>query len=387
MDMISNNQVYDNRISNPFIVSKSIPKELFCDRQEETEFLIKQIGNGRNVVLISPRRLGKTGLIHHLFAQEEIANHYHTFFVDIYPASSLQEMCYIFGKAVFEQLKSKKERQLEAFFRTIKSLRAAFKIDPISGEPSIEFGIANIENPSTTLDEIFSYLEGADMPCLVAFDEFQQIAEFQEKRVEATLRGLIQHCSNTSFLFSGSRQHSIEQMFHSKSRPFYQSAQLMSLQPLKREVYTDFACRLFAQYGKAVEPSVVATVYDEYEGTTWYLQMMMNELYAITAAGETCTPSMLPIARENVINAQEGVYLLQMNMLSPKQKLVLQSIAHEGTVKSATSGAFIKKHFLDSPRSVQAALKGLNDKEIISSDADGIRVYDYFFSWWLRERY
>ena len=187
-------------------------------------------------------------------------------------------MCYIFGKAVFDCLKSKKEKQWEAFFNILKSLRANVKIDPITGEPFVELGIANIENPTTTLEEIVTYLESADKPCIVALDEFQQIAEFQEKRVEATLRGIIQNCSNTSFIFSGSKQHSIEQMFHSKSRPFYQNAQLMDLHPLDRDVYADFVCRLFAQYGKEIDPGIPSSIYDEYEGTTWYMQMMMNEL-------------------------------------------------------------------------------------------------------------
>ena len=374
-------------INNPFIVSKSIPNELFCDRKEETELLVKHIENGRNVVLMSPRRLGKTGLIHHLFSQGEISKKYYTFFVDIYPASTLQEMCYIFGKAVFEQLKSRKKRHWEAFFRAIKSLRAGFKVDPLTGEPSIELGIGTIENPTTTLEEIFTYLEESDEPCIVAFDEFQQIAEFQEKRVEATLRGIIQNCHNTSFIFSGSRQHSIEQMFHSKSRPFYQSAQLIVLQPLNREVYTDFACRLFSLYDKRLDPSVVSTIYDDYEGTTWYLQMMLNELFAITKEGQTCTPTMLQQAKRNIIDIQEGAYQTQLNMLSPKQKKVLQAVAHEGVVKSPTSGAFIKKYSLDSASSVQSAIKGLNDKEIISNTGNGTKIYDYFFAWWLKNNY
>ena len=108
-----------NNINNPFIVSRSIPSELFCDREEETSLLIKHIENGRNIVLISPRRMGKTGLIHHFFSQKQIADRYHTFFVDIYSASNLQEMCYIFSKAVFERLKSKQEKRWDVFFKTI----------------------------------------------------------------------------------------------------------------------------------------------------------------------------------------------------------------------------------------------------------------------------
>ncbi|MBQ8704024.1 MAG: ATP-binding protein [Bacteroidales bacterium] len=376
-----------NSIGNPFIISRNIPNEYFCDRKEETELLEKHIGNGRNVVLISPRRLGKTELIHHFFAQKPIADNYHTFFVDIYPASSLQEMCYIFGKSVFERLKSRKERHWESFFRTIKSLRAGFKMDSVTGEPSFELGIASIENPTTTLEEIFSYLEEADRPCIVAFDEFQQIAEFQEKRIEATLRGLIQNCSNTYFIFCGSKQHTIEQMFHSKARPFYQSAQMMDLKPLPLDVYTNFARHLFNDYGKQLEADVVSTIYDEYEGTTWYMQMILNEMFALTSAGQTGTIQMLQQAKHNVINIQEGGYLTQMNMLSPRQKLVLQAIAREEVVKSATSGAFIKKYSLDSASSVQSALRGLKDKEIVSDIGHGVRIYDYFFAWWLKNNY
>ena len=98
----------NNKLNNPFVVSRDIPEAYFCNRTEETDFLIKQIKNGRNTVLVSPRRMGKTGLIHHLFRQTGIAEHYQTFFIDIYAASSLQEMCYLMGKTIFERLKSRK---------------------------------------------------------------------------------------------------------------------------------------------------------------------------------------------------------------------------------------------------------------------------------------
>lgn len=374
-------------LNNPFIVSKHIPEELFCDRKEETSLLIKQIDNGRNVVLVSPRRMGKTGLLYHLLRQQEIADNYNTLYIDIYPASSLKELTYIFGKAVFERLKSKRKQHLEFFFQVIKSLRPGFKIDAITGEPKFELGFGAIENPETTLDEIFSYLESSDKPCIVAFDEFQQIAEFQEKRVEALLRGKIQNCSKTIFLFSGSKQHTISQMFHSKAKPFYQSAQTINLHPLDRETYTEFAKGLFTLYGKHLDEDVVSTVYDKFEGTTWYLQMMMNELFALTGKGEICTAALIEQALQNIIDVQEGVYLSQLATLSPRQKQLLQAIAKEGAVKSVTSAAFIKKYALDSASSVQSALKGLTEKEFLSSTDGQHRISDYFLSLWLQKKF
>lgn len=374
-------------LNNPFVVSKNIPEGLFCDREEETSLLVKQIENGRNVVLVSPRRMGKTGLLCHLFRQQVIADNYHTFYIDIYPASSLKEMSYIFGKEVFERLKSKKTQHWESFFQVIKSLRPGFRIDAVTGEPVFELGFGAIENPETTLDEIFSYLESSDKPCIVAFDEFQQIADFKEKRVEALLRGKIQRCTKTLFLFSGSKQHTISQMFHSKAKPFYQSAQTIDLRPLDKETYTNFTERLFMQYGKYLNKEVVHTVYEKFEGTTWYLQMMMNELFALTDKGETCTTALIEQALQNIIDVQEGVYLSQLATLSLRQKQLLQAIAKEGVVKTVTSAAFIKKYALDSASSVQSALKGLTEKEFLSSVDGQQRISDYFLAIWLRKKY
>ena len=376
-----------NNITNPFIISKDIPEAFFCDREEETTFLIKQIDNGRNTVIVSPRRMGKTGLIHHLFRQETIQERYTSFFVDIYPASSLQEMCYILGRSVFERLKAKKTQHWETFFQYLKSLRAGVSFDSVTGEPKLEVGIGSIEHPATTLEEIFAYLESSSTPCIVALDEFQQIAEFPEQRVEELLRSMIQNCRQTTFLFSGSKQHTINQMFLSKSRPFYQNAQLFDLKPLKPDVYTEFATRLFDQFEKHIEPAVIAQVYTDYNATTWYMQMLMNELFALTGQGNTCTMEHLDMAQKNIIQVQEGSYLMQLNTLSSKQKSMLQAIAKEGCAKAVTSQAFVKKHALDSASTVQSALRVLLEKDIVTADNGKYRISDFFFSHWLQENY
>ena len=376
-----------NNLKNPFVVVKNIPEALFCDRNAETDFLIKQIENGRNTVMVSPRRMGKTGLLQHLFRQQKLVDNYETFFIDLYAVTSLQEMSYLLGKTVFERLKSQKEKHIESFFQIIKSLRAGFKIDSLTGEPKFELGIGAVENPVTTLEEVFAYLESAENPCVLALDEFQQVAEFREKRVEALLRGLIQQCSKTSFIFSGSKQHTISQMFQSKAKPFYQSAQLMDLRPLELDVYTDFVTQLFSEYGKSIEKDVVEQVYENYDGVTWYMQMMMNELFSITEDGGNCSKEDIEKARHNITEVQEGGYKSQLNNLSDKQKRVLQAISKEGVVDSITSGNFVRRHALESASSVQSAIKGLLDKEIISHTDGHYRINDYFFSEWLRENY
>ena len=374
-------------ILNPFVVGRYVSDKYFCDREKETEFLIKQIENGRNIALISPRRMGKTGLVRHCFHQPHLNDNYYTFFVDIYATSSLAEFVYLLGKTIYEELKPKKTVWAEKFFQIITSLRVGFKMDAITGEPGLDIGLGDIQTPQTTLDEIFQYLEAADKPCIVAIDEFQQIGSYEEKNVEAMLRTKIQQCKQTLFVYAGSKRHLMSNMFHSSSKPFYQSAISMGLDPIPMDTYVEFANRLFEERGKHVSGELVENVYRLFDGCTWFIQMMMNELFALTGHDETCSVEKLDEARKNVIQAQEASYKDLLARLAPKQKLVLQAIAKERVVKGITSSTFIKKYNLPSASSVQAALKPLLKNDLVTQEGDSYRVYDYFFSEWLARSY
>mgnify|MGYP001157446783 CR=1 FL=1 len=374
-------------IENPFVVGRYISDRYFCDRDRETAFLIKQMKNGRNLALISPRRMGKTGLIWHTFQQPQLNEEFYTFFVDIYATTSLSEFVYLLGKTIYKVLKSKKTLWSERFFQIVRSLRAGFKLDTMTGEPVFDIGLGDIQVPQTTLDEIFEYLECADKPCLVAIDEFQQIGSYEEKTVEALLRTKIQQCRQTLFIFSGSKRHVMNNIFNSSSKPFYQSAICMELNPIPIDVYADFAVRQFEERDKHIEKSVIETVYRQFDGCTWFVQMMMNELFSLTAGKAYCDATSLDLARQNVIRSQEGTYKDLLSRLAPRQKQVLQAIAKEGTAEGITSSAFIKKYNLPSASSVQAAVKPLLKSDIITLENSSCRVYDYFFSEWLRSEY
>ena len=374
-------------ILNPFVVGRYVSDKYFCDRTEETAFLTKQVENGRNVALISPRRMGKTGLVQHCFNQPSVSEKYYTFFVDIYATNSFTEFVYLLGKAIYEELKPQKTIWKEKFFQIITSLRMGFKMDTMTGEPGLDISLGDIQAPQTTLDEIFRYLEEADKPCIVAIDEFQQIGNYEEKNVEAMLRTKIQQCKQTMFVFAGSKRHLMSNMFNSPSKPFYQSAVSMGLHPIPLDIYTDFAIRLFEERGKHIDGEVIKQVYETFQGCTWFVQMMMNELFALTPHDETCHAGMLPLAKKNVISAQEDSYKHLLANLPPKQKLLLQAIAKERTAKGVTSSAFIKKYNLPSASSVQSALKPLLKNDFVTQMDDSYQIYDYFFAGWLAENY
>lgn len=374
-------------VINPFVVGKYLSDKYFCDRSEETAFLSKQIQNGRDVALISPRRIGKSGLIQHFFNQPDIKEQYYTFFVDIYATTSFAEFVYLLGKEIYEQLKPLSTQWKERFFQIISSFRVGFKLDPMTGIPSLDLGLGDIQTPQTTLDEIFAYIEEADKPCIIAIDEFQQIGEYAEKNIEALLRTKIQKCHRAQFIFAGSKRHMMSNMFNSPSKPFYQSAISMGLEPIPVSIYTDFAKNLFEERGKHIEHEVVEEVWRMFNGYTWFVQMMMNELFALTIPNGVCTREMIDEAHRNVIMSQENSYKDILSQLPPKQKIVLQAIAKDGLAQNITSSKFIKKYNLTSASSVQAAVKLLLKNDLITQTAIGYRVYDFFLSEWLATAY
>ncbi|UKI43125.1 MAG: hypothetical protein L6U16_08375 [Porphyromonadaceae bacterium] len=105
---------------------------------------------------------------------------------------------------MFETLKPLGRQVWETFTNILKSLKMGVSFD-INGMPEWGVSIGDIHAPDVLLDEIFKYLEHAGKPSIVAFDEFQVIANYPEKTVEATLRKRIQNCHNTHFIYSGSK--------------------------------------------------------------------------------------------------------------------------------------------------------------------------------------
>lgn len=374
-------------VNNPFIVGGYLSPHYFCDRETETEQLIRNITNGRNIVIISVRRMGKTGLIRHCFYQDKIKENYHTFFIDIYATSSLREFVFALGKEIFERLKPKGMKFIERFFSIISSLRAGFKLDTITGEPTFDIGLGDIHAAETTLDEIFAYLEQADKPCIVAIDEFQQIGNYAEKNVEAILRTKVQHCQNARFIFAGSQKHIMMNMFNSPARPFYQSVNMMQLKSIPLTEYKAFVKRLFHENEKHIEEELIDEVYNFFEGHTWYIQLMFNELYILTGKGKLCSRSQQTIALTNILQMQDFTYQEIFSRLPEKQKEVLIAIGKEQKAIGVTSGKFIKKYKLSTPSSVQSALKGLLEKNLVSQEQNQYEISDRLLGVWLQKNY
>lgn len=369
---------------NPFITSGYISAEYFCDRITETATLTRYITNGNNVALISPRRLGKTGLIEHCFHQKQIKEEYYTFLIDIYATKNLQEFVFELGKGILNGLKPRGRKTWEVFLNYLSSLRTGISFD-FAGNPSWNLEMGDIKTPAITLSEIFHYLEHSDKPCLVSIDEFQVIAKYPENDVEATLRTHIQHCSNAKFIYAGSQRHMMGEIFTSPSRPFYQSTAIMDLSPIDINAYIEFIKNHFEENRKKITVETIQEVYIRFEGITWYVQFITNSLYAMTSEGEECTVDKVDIAIDNILSQLNFTYSSLLFQLPPKQKEVLAAICKAGKAREITSSKFLKTYKLTAS-SVQGAVKGLLDKDFVTNELGVYSLYDKFFEIWLRRQ-
>lgn len=374
-------------IRNPFIVSSFVPEEYFCDRKEETAELCEHICNGHNVALFARRRLGKTGLIRHCFEQKEIKENFNTFIIDIYAAGSLREMTLLLAKEVFscKSISGLKERKL---LSSLRSIRPTVEYSEFTSSFSLGVSLSEIKYPERTLEELINILDSQKKPSVIAIDEFQKIREFKEGDVEACFRTLMQKCKNTTFVFTGSISHSMNNMFKSPDKPFYNSAVMMTIGTIDRDTYRDFALRMFEKVGKRISPTLIEKCYDYFGGVTWYVQLLLNEAFALSEKGNMLTENDFDTIYNAIIGRQDFSYEEQFARLSERQRALLIAVAGESPEgANITSDEFLRKNALGSTSSSQTAGNALKKNNILIDNGQRRQFSDLIFRDWIRRTF
>lgn len=209
--------------------------------------------------------------------------------------------------------------------------------------------------------EIFTSLEKADRPCIVAFDEFQQITKYPEDNIEALLRSHIQHLSNVHFIFAGSERHLVTEMFLSSARPFYNSTSMMELHPISTEEYIPFVCKWFRAYERDIHEKDVLRIYGLFGGNTYYIQTI-----------------------DEILEEAGDGYRQILSRIPERQKELLYAIATEGKAQKIMSASFIRKYALTSSSAVQAASRKLMELDLLTMKGSSYYIPDILFRMYLQ---
>ena len=217
-----------NRLQNPFPVSTYQGPDYFCDREQETIKLVSNINAGMSSVLISVRRIGKTGLLQHVLTR--LPYGFKGIYIDILETENMHHFLNHLGTALL-LVESEETGMGRKIWNFIKSLRPVISFETLTGAPQASFDFKP-QQTEQSIDSILHFLDNQSFRTVIAIDEFQQITNYPEKNADAWLRTRIQKLKNTVFIFSGSQQHIMSGLFASPKRPFFRSTAIMRLEKL-----------------------------------------------------------------------------------------------------------------------------------------------------------
>lgn len=384
---------------NPFRFGDVVEGDLFTDRENERQALLEDMRSGQNVILISPRRFGKTSLI------EECARQFKApptkglaSVVDISDAATLADLIEALGNAFYRDLVRPGGRawhEAVDFLQTRVKPSLSFKgtVDGVSWSlsPGLQPKQAN-----EVLDELLALpqhvAETRKRPVVVVLDEFQRVVDI-DGNLPAKIRKVFQRQGSVSHVFAGSGESMMRDLFmDSKQKsPMWQMGRPMRLERIELGALETFIAGRFKLGGVGSTREAASEIARVGEGHPYATQEVAHAVWGVAAAaGRTANLDMVGTAVEQVLDAEGERYQWIRDGLAAVQRQLLEAIAiDEAGGMEVLSTAFRNRHRLGAASSVQAADGALRRAGLVqvAPETDGRRIIDPLLRLWLRRRY
>jgi hypothetical protein len=364
---------------NPFKFGDPVQGDFYLERTDLRNSVINFLANGINVVLIGPRRFGKTSFLLDLIKTESFTNN-HTILVDLFNMTSLKDFYRQFIHAV--KPKTPLAHKMKDW---ISSTKLKLEYSPDSSSFALSLTKTSDDDLKSLILQSFDSIAGFSKRILIAFDEFQSIAKLQDGGwLEATIRSKMQSHKELSFIFSGSRRGIIHDIFNNPSRPFYKSCQLIDFPALGDEL-TDWVIQRFASIGITCDRDSIKYLRTKVDDTPNYVQMVC---FHIVANGHrNVRQEVIDGTLHTIVRQNSYPYQTLLNTLTATQQRVLRMCAKER--KSIFSQEFLGKYEIKSPAHVSQAVNSLKSKQILDEGtAKGIVIFDDpLFAIWLNQQF
>ena len=370
-------------MQNPFAFSNYVTGESFCNRNKELSELLKYIKGSQNVLLFSHRRYGKSSLIQQVFSKiKEKDLNIGTMHIELYGTISEKDFITRIFKGL-NQLESNFDRLLKSVSKTLSKIKLDLSIDSVTGIASVSPSFAAV-NEKVILEELMNILlkYSQKRKLVIAFDEFQEVANYTEDGFEKRLRSLIQQHSNICYIFSGSQQHLITEMFSSNSRAFYKLADSFPLGKIETEHYIPWIMNLFSRKNVDLPVELIEEIVARFENHPMYIQNFLFHLWEIPGNKEY-SPEIINELENTIIEKSSLEYTVLWETLSINQKKTLKLILLNNGTNLFNSDS-LKYVNLKTGSLVTKALSSLVKKEIIAKNGTYM-VQDIVFKKWLQK--
>ena len=370
-------------INKAFVYGVSVGGSNFTDRTKESHRLKMNFENGLNVVLISPRRMGKTSLVKHV---QEIVDKslIQTVYVDIFDCRSEYDFYNKFAEALLKQTANKMELAIENIKRFLVRLtpKVAFSPD-LTSEYSFSLGITPKEytpEEILALPELLAKHIGKHI--VVCIDEFQQIGEWPDSiYVQKRMRGVWQHQQHVSYCLFGSRQHMMTNIFQNKRMPFYQFGEPNYLQPIPTADWIPFIQSKFAEKDLTISEEFVTKICEIVRNQSSYVQQLAWNVMINTQ--EEVTEDCIKQGVSDLLAQCTPLFIEQLNSLTTYQMNFLRAI-NNGQHDQWTSQEVMGKYNLGTKSNITKMQALLLEKDFIERREDGFYLSDPILELWLK---
>jgi hypothetical protein len=369
--------------NRPFIFGVATSGENFTDRKNETERLLMNFRHGVNTILISPRRWGKTSLVHKVRRLAE-SDSLKVVYMDAFSCRSDRDFFDAFASAVLKQTSSKFDEWMENAKLFLSRISPKITLGP---DPTTDFSVSLELNPkSNDVDEILQLPEkiAQKKGCriVVCIDEFQQIAEFQDsKTFQKRLRAVWQLQESVSYCLFGSKKHLMNELFEKKSLPFYKFGDTIYLPKIGTEDWVDYITQRFETTGKSISRELAQRVCEMVDNHSSYVQQLAWLVWV--HCGETATENDLTEAYRDIIDQNSPLFEKQTESLTTYQINFLRAVI-DGVQSEFTSQDVLQKYQLGSSANVSIVKRALEKKEIIEIDKRCVVIPDPVMTAWLK---
>ncbi len=370
-------------MQNPFAFSNYVIGESFCNREKELSELFKYIKGSQNVLLFSHRRYGKSSLIRQVFNDIQENNlDIGTMHVELYGTISEKD----FISRTFQslnQLESNLNRLLKSISTTLKNVKLSLSIDPATGAASVSPSFGAV-NEKIFLEELMNILlkYSQKRKLVVAYDEFQEVANYSEEGFEKRLRSFIQQHSNICYIFSGSQRHLITEMFNATNRAFYKSAESFPLGKIETKHYIPWAQKLFRKKNVHLNAAFIEEIVSRFENHPMYIQNFLFHLWDEPEKKEFFSETIDKI-ENSIIERRNLEHTVLWETLSINQKKTLKLILLNDGSNLFNADA-LKSVNLKTGSLVSKTLSSLISKEIIVKNGKYM-IQDVVFKKWLQK--
>lgn len=374
-------------MKNPFQYGGIVSGPYFADRGDEIEELAREMENNNRVFLVSPRRYGKTCLLHQLISilkKRGMACAY----VDLNAFPDLRGFAAAMTAMTTKALESNTDRLIK-IFSGFSRLRPKLGLDP---DGNISAGLELAAGDKRALEALLEGLAHAHALAvkkkrnLVAIiDEFSDIDKYDGRTVEKALRSEIQKQDHIGYIFSGSEQSTMLAMINDRQRAFYKLGRMMNLGPIKRERYSRFVMAWLEKGGYRADPADIERIFDIGEDVPYNIQRLCHAMWESAVETKIIDPELIAGLPVMIARQDSAHYAMLWQTATRAQRGLLIALAGDPEALPFSKD-FQMRHGIGPSSSIKASLVSLEKKGIIHRTQEGrYRFADRFMPYWIED--